>query len=785
MITNYFIIALRNIKRGLGYALINVLGLALGLAGSFVIGSWVWQELRYDTHFADHERIYRVSVSFHNSGAFASGPEIFNEVLSQNVPGVELATRLKAGEPLTVEIGGRGFEELPFYADSTFFQVFSYKFLGNAPGNTFGTPNSVVISETLALKYFGNTDVLGKDLYIGREKVPYVISGVVANTNDPSHIPAQLWLPMERENNGNWTSASVHNYVKLNKGVTLQQLKEKLDYIKRQWVYPSFGQGISYEELEKSGIFAFHVVPLASIHLAPGMRFEFQPGGNAANVNVFLAISILLVVIAAINFINLSTAQSAQRAKEVGIRKVLGTARASLVFQYLAESLVMSFIALLLGCVVAELFLILFENFTSERLLQGSFNSSYQFVFYTLGSLVIGLLAGIYPALHLSRFSPVQALKKGHARHKGSVTSRNVLVVLQFTASMALVSCSLLVYYQLEHMRSVDIGLDRNNVINIRNVNALGRQKEAFKQKLLSRAEVVTASFSKRLPAGSAVWVYSFQSDPMDQAQSFQTFVVDHDYLPTMGLKLIEGRNFSNTLASDSSAVILNRAAVKEMMLTNPVGAVLKEGATVVGVIEDFSYQSYYERPGPVVLKYDPEGFRLSVKVKYAGVQDLLDFMQDSWKAFSPDQPIDYTFLDKSFEQLMEKEKNLGRTVAFFTAIAVFISCLGLFGLAAYTTERRKKEVGIRKVMGATWADVMLLFNRGYTKLLTIAFVMAIPLTWYFIGKWLQNFEYRINIHFTAFLIAGMGSIIIAWLTVGYLSYRAATANPVNTLREE
>ena len=784
MISNYLIIAIRSIRRRLGYAIINMLGLALGLAGSFVIGSWVWQELHYDTHFADHERIYRVSVSFHNSDPFASGPEMLNNILGQHAPEVELATRLDTGKPVIVETGGQRFDERPFYTDSSYFKVFSYKFLSGEPGTALDDPHSVVISSVLAQRYFGDTNVLGRNLYIGPDRVPHTITGVLDKAGGPSHIPAQLWLPIELEIRANWTSASVHNYVKLNEGATLVQLKERLEYIKQQWVYPSFGRSLSYEEWEKLGLFDFHVLPLAGIHLAPGMRFELQPGGNAANVRVFLVIAIVLVVIAAINFINLGTAQSMQRAKEVGIRKVLGTARKNLVAQYLVESMCMGFMAMLAGSVLAELFLILFENFTSERLLEGSFNNGRKLLFYLVGSLGIGLLAGIYPAFYMSRFTPVQALKKGFVQGRSPVL-RNVLVVMQFTASIALLSCSLLVYHQLEHMRTTDLGLDRENVINIRNVSVLGDNKRAFKRELLSMAGVETASFNKRLPAGSAVWIYSFQSDPMDQPMSFQTFVVDHEYLPTMGLRLLGGRNFSERVASDSSAIILNQAAAKAMLLKDPVGTELKDGTTIVGVVEDFSYQSYYEKPGPVVLKYDPEGYRLSLKVKYANTRDVLNFMEKTWNSFAPNEPIDYAFLDQSFERLMDKEKNLGKTIAFFTVIAVFISCMGLFGLAAFTTERRKKEIGIRKVMGATLVDVVLLFNKGYTKLLVLALGTAIPVTWYFVGQWLKNFEYRIDINFAVFLISGLGCVMIAWLTVGYFSFQAATTNPVDTLRDE
>jgi len=785
MLKNFITIALRQFKRNFIYTMINVIGLALGMAGSFVIGSWVWQELSYDKHFKDSEKIYRVSVSFYNSGAFASGPEVLNTTLNDIAPEVEIATRLDRQAPTPLFVGEKKFEENIHYADSSFFNVFSYSFVAGNPSVALSNPNQLVIDSELAVKIFGIEDVLGKSLEVGKEKKSYTISGVVKSTDEPSHMNAHIWLPMEMSGRDNWTSASVFNYIKLRSTATKSDLLSRLESIKKDLVYPTFQTEASYDEWKGLNFFDFHVVGLEDIHLDPDMRFEMQPGGNRANVYIFLVVALFLVVIAGINFINLSTAQSIKRAKEVGIRKALGTARRSLVVQFLSESVILSFLAMLIGIGLAEIFLILFQSFTSEVLINGIFTSPLRMLLYVLFSLFVGILAGIYPAFYLSRYQPSSILRSARGQSRENQGFRNVLVIAQFTVSIALIVGSLFVFKQLELLRNVDLGFDRDNVLIIDNASELGDNKEAFKTALMNHAGVENASYNKRMPAGRSVWIYSFQSDGMEESLAFQTFIGDDNFIPTMGFRLLKGRNFSSDMASDSSAIILNESAVKEMMLRDPIGAELKDGTRVIGVISDFGYQSFYEKPGPIVLIYNPDGYRLSIKVKDSYSKAVLDFVQDKWSALSVEKPLSYSFLDQNFEKLMEKEKTLGKTVSFFTTIAIFISCLGLFGLAAYTAEQRQKEIGVRKVLGAKVFDVVLLLNKNFTRQVVISIIIAAPLAWYFVDKWLQNFTYKIEIEFWLFLASGVVALAIAWLTVGYLSFKAASANPVDSLRDE
>jgi len=785
MLRNFITIALRQFRRNLTYTLINVMGLSLGLAGSFVIGSWVVQELSYDKHFKNYEQIYRVSVSFYNSEAFARGPEILNNVLNDQAPEVKASTRLVQERSIEIQIDKEKFEEVPFYVDSGFFKVFSYEFLHGNPKTVLSQPNNVVIDADLAQKYFGTQDAIGKSILIGDENTAFQVAGVIQTKGQRSHIEAKLFLPLELKGNQNWTSARYFDYVMLHDGVSERDLILRLKQIKKDYVYGAFNSDVPYEEWSAKGLYDFYTVPLQDIHLNPPMRFDMSEGGNRANVYVFLIVAIFLVTIAAINFINLSTAQSAKRAKEVGVRKALGTARPSLIVQYLTESVMMSLLALLFGIGLAEIFLILFQQFTNEQLISGLFTAAESIGIYVAFGLLIGLMAGIYPAFYLSKFKPIDILKSQSLKVK-SAGFRNVLVVVQFTVSIALIICSLFVYQQLQYLRLADLGFDRENVLVINNVSALEKNQGSFKEQLLQHSAVEYASFNKRVPAGSSVWLYTFKSKEMEEGKGFQTFIGDDQYLKTMGFRLLEGRNFSKDIASDSTAVILSASAARELLLTEPVvGTTLQEGYHVIGVVADFSYQNYTEKPAPVVITYNPEGYRLSIKLKGNQIAEFIAYMQQQWQNLSPEAPINYAFVDDNFEKLMEKDKTLSTTVSFFTTIAIFISSLGLFGLAAFTSQQRQKEIGIRKVLGATVTGVIVLLNKSFTRLVIIAVLLAIPIAWYLMSQWLQNFVYKTDLNVFTFLISGLLALAIAWSTVGFLSYRAASTNPVDSLRDE
>ncbi|MTI40162.1 ABC transporter permease [Fulvivirga lutimaris] len=785
MLKNFITIALRQFRRNLSYSIINILGLSLGLAGSFVIGSWVWQELNFDRHYQDSNRIHRVSVSFFNSGAFARGPEILNNVLAEQAPEVEIATRVENQRTKNVYVDDRTFEIAPLGVDSTFFKIFDHHFISGNSEAALAEPNNIVISTDLANKLFGTDEVYGNIVEIGEEKTPYTISGVILKSENPTHLETDLWMPIELEGSDNWLSSQYFDYVKLSSGTSKEDLERRLELIRKDLVYPTFNSGMPYEDWVNSGNFGFYVKPLTDIHLDPPMKFDLQAGGNRANVYVFLMVTIFLLVIAVINFVNLSTAQSAKRAKEVGVRKAMGTSRKSLIIQYLTESVLVSLVALFVGVGLSEIFLILFQSFTNEKLINGLFSGWFFGMVYFGFGLVVGVLAGIYPAFYLSSFKPVDILKSKIAV-SGRGAFRNFLVVFQFTISIALIICSVIVYNQLDYLRTADLGFDRENVLVINNADLLGEYREAFKQKLLQHNAVKTASFNKRTPAGQSLWLYVFKTKEMERGIGLQTFIGDDQYLETVGFRLLEGRNFSKEIASDSTALILTESAVKELMLgDNAIGTELNKGYHVIGVVSDFSFKGFDEKPEPVAIIQDTDGYRLSIRLQGNQEAEFIEYLNAEWQALSLDDPLNYAFIDDNFEQLMEKEKTLGKTIAFFTSIAIFISCLGLFGLAAFTTEQRQKEIGIRKVLGASVSTVVLLLNKGFTKLVAISVLISVPLAWYLMDQWLQNFQYKTDINIAIFILSGFAAMFIAWLTVSYLSIVAAAANPVDTLRNE
>lgn len=785
MITNFLLMASRQLRRNLAFSLINILGLSLGLAGSFVIGSWVWQEVNYDKHFADNERIYRVSIGFYNSGAFASGPERLTPFLAENAPEVEVATRVGRPRPTTIYVDDKKFEERPLFVDSAFFKVFDHQFVLGDPATALAAPNQVVITTELARKYFNTENAVGRTVLRGEDKVPYQVSGVVQVSKEHTHLSSAIWMPISFENSSNWISARYFNYIKLKEDFSRESLVRRLESIKKNTIYPTFETDTPYDEWKATGTYDFFITPLVDIHLNRTMRFDFQEGGNRANVQIFTAAAIFLLIIAIINFVNLSTAQSVKRAKEVGIRKVLGTSRTKLIFQYLTESVGVCGIAMFLGIGLAELFLILFQSFTNEVLINDLFLSSEQIILYLTVGIITGVIAGVYPAFYLSAYKPIDALKARVSSVKG-VGFRNYLVVFQFVISVTLIICSMVVFQQLNHLKVADLGFDRENVLVINNASALGSVKNAFKEKLLQHNDVAQVSFNKRVPAGSSVWLYSFQSKKMEQGEGLQTFIGDHNYLETVGFRLLEGRNFIESPA-DSGSVILTESALKTLLIDreSAVGTQLTAGLTIIGVVSDFSYQNFTDTPDPVAILYDPDGYRLSIKLKGNQTSEFVEYMTSEWQALSLDDPLEYTFVDDNFELLMEKEKTLGNTMTFFTSIAIFISCLGLFGLAAFVTQQRQKEIGIRKVLGATVTQIILLLNRTFTQLVILAVLIAAPLSLYLMREWLLNFQYKTNLSVMLFILAGFSAILISWLTVSYFSLKSATANPVDTLREE
>lgn len=787
MFKNYCTIAFRNFRRFKAYSFINVFGLAVGFASALVIGLWVYQEWSYDRHWQHADRIYRVGVNFMNVGDMAVGPRQFN-LYARDFPEVEKTALLAGPSPVDIHIDAQRFSEpRAFYADSSFFELFSYEFVEGDAGTALEQPNSVVLTHSLANKYFGDAPALGKTLLVGEEKEPHVVTGVVEPHGHQSHIDADLWLRYQYRKNDNWLSASVYNYVLLKEGVTRQAFETRLDELIATHVYPSLRVSTPYEEWKNSdGAYRFIPIAITDIYLTSELKFEPSPVGSKSNVVTFGAIAVLIVLIAGVNYVNITTARASIRAKEVGVRKTLGSSKGALIGQFLSESVIVSGLALLIALGLGELFLHLFESITGLKLLESLFVAPERMLTVFLIALGIGLAAGVYPAFYLTAFEPVRVLKgQIHSQSGSKSRFRNALVLLQFSIAISLLAGTVVVFKQLQFMRTRDLGLSPDNVLVISNARLLGNQKEAFKHELLSHSGVESASYNKRIPAGRSVWVTAYKTAEMEDDLPMQSFHGDYDMVETLGFRIVAGRNFSRELASDSAAVILNQSAVRALGLQEPIGAILNENLHVIGVVADFNFESLRKEIEPVALTLDQDGYRLAIKLKGDRAEDVLRYAETLWQRFGISEPIQTYFLDESFEKLLEKLRILSKAVLIFTLLAVLISCLGLYGLSAYMIEMRTKEISIRKVLGATVSAMVALLSRDFLKLVLLANLFAWPVAWYAADRWLQNFAYRIEVGWWVFALAGGLALLIAVATVSTQAVRAALANPVESLRYE
>lgn len=788
MLPTFLKAALRNFRKYPGYAFLNLTGLAVGLAASFVLLLYAYRELTYDQQYPGGERIYRIATDFYRMGGFAKSQEQLLDVLPQECPDIELATRFERGFRETpVAVGNTIYQEPRyFFIDTNYFELFPHHFLEGSPAQAMRSPGEVVLSEHLARKYFGEESALGKTIEIGKEKKPCTVVAVVRE-RDKTHLQAGLWLPLElpEERNSAWTNVSYYNYVRLKEQGSREGLERSLQAILKNHAWPASQSESTFEQWAAANqAVQFFVQPLKDIYLHSEYKFEVSLGGNPTQVYALGLIGLFIILIAGVNYVNLTTARTSIRAKEVGVKKTLGAPRAALVRQFLGESAVNSLLALGLAFVLAHALSVIFAGAAWAPLLKAAFSRPLYLGALLIFALAVGFLSGLYPAFYLTRFRPVNILK-GETALGGNKLLRGSLVVGQFAIAIGLITSSIVVFQQLKYMQNKDKGFEMEGVLVIENAGMLDGQAETFRQELAQQSQVVRAAFSGRLPTDGSVWMYTYRTPEMAEALTIQTFPVDAEAIPTLGMRLLEGRNFSREIASDSTAAILNEAAVRALGLEEPIGAEINEGQRVIGVVHDFNFQSLKHKVEPVVMTYTATGGRLALKLQGQDMAGFLSTLQDTWKRFSPDEPLRYFFLDDNFAQLAASERTLGRAIAAFTLLALLIACLGLFGLAAFTAEQRTKEIGIRKILGASVASLVGLLSKDFLKLVALALFIALPLAWYAMQRWLQNFAYRIGIEWWVLALAAGLALLIAFLTVSVQSVRVATGNPVEALRSE
>lgn len=813
MFRNYFKTAFRNLLKNKFYTSINIIGLAAGLATCLLILLYVLDELSYDKYNANADRIYRVNNEIKFGGNYfdlAQGPALMGITMVREFPQVEQYTRLRWYGSFLVKKGNENIQEGRVgYADSTLFDVFTLPVLAGNPKTALKETHSLVITEKIAKKYFPQdaasniSNIVGKTMLIN-DTGNYKITAVIKNIPTQSHFNFDVFVPMIENggsNDDNWLSENWNTYILLKKNADVKQVEAQLNPLMDKYVGPQLKSVINQDinEFKKSGGYVrASLTPLADIHLHSNKLGELEGNGNAQFVYIFSAIALLILLIACVNFMNLSTARSSNRAKEVGVRKVLGSLKKNLVQQFLTESLLISFIALIFAVLIAWLLLPYFDELAAKDIHSSALFHPKMLLSLVVLMLIVGLLAGSYPAFFLSSFQPIDVLKGKLAAGFKRSWLRNTLVVFQFVISIILIFGTVVIYNQLNYIHSKDIGFNRQQVLIIQHTDALRDQATTFKNELLQISGVQSATMSGYLPVNynrsNDAFFPSSTLDPKT-GMSMQNWVVDENYLPTLDIKLLQGRNFSKQFLTDSTAIIINEAAAKFLATKDVLNKKLYEIKDIntktldewhiIGVIKNFNFSSLRDVVTPLALKLGKDNGNISVRINASDISNVLSQIKNKWKTIAPLQPFDYSFMDEDFNKLYTTEQRTGQIFITFAVLAILIACLGLFGLVTYAAEQRTKEIGIRKVLGANVANIVTIISKDFLKLVLVASIIAFPVAWWAMNKWLQDFAYRVNIGWWVFALAMCIAVLIALITISFQSIKAALANPVESLRTE
>ncbi|HRH48720.1 MAG TPA: ABC transporter permease [Panacibacter sp.] len=810
MFKNYFKIAARQLAKQKMYSAVKIGGFALSIAACLLIALYIKDELSYDRSWANADRIYRITGEYDNNGKIETGvawPAPMAKALREDYPEVEKAGRFMdaplfycagSNQVRTTDQQQNTYEAGFSYADQDMLDILQVPMVYGDRAHALSEPNTIVISKSKADKYFPNQNPVGKTIILNDDNNRiYKIGGVMEDFPATSHIHYsflltmtgyQLWDGEQTQ----WSASNYPVYVLLKPGTDVAKFQTKLKGILTKYYLPMMKQSGDKDAdnfAEKAKLIA---QPISSVHLYSADINDGLQKGDIKFVWLFGGIAIFILVIACINFINLSTAKSANRAKEVGLRKVVGSHRSGLVQQFLTESLLFSVLSFVLGMILAILLLPYFNTLCAKSIAI-PWTEWWLLPSMILASVIIGVVAGLYPSFYLSAFKPIDVLKGQASRGSKNSLLRNGLVIFQFTTSIILIIGTLVIYNQTQYMLNKKIGFDKDQVLLIQGTNTLGDKTEAFKNELLKSAQIKSVSVSDYLPVTGTKrdgnTFYKEGKTKEDQGVGSQKWRVDYDYMQTFGMHVIEGRNFSKDMASDSSATIINKTMAAKMGLKNPIGQRIVNGWetwTVIGVMEDFNFESMKQDVEPLCLVLGGKSSSIiSVKVNTADVKTVIGNISTAWKSFSPNQPIRYTFLDESFANMYADVQRTGTIFTSFAVLAIIIACLGLFALSAFMAEQRNKEIGIRKVLGASVSGITAMLSKDFIKLVILSIVIATPIAWWAMTKWLQDFAYRISMSWWMIAAAALSAIVIALVTISFQSIKAALMNPVKALRSE
>jgi len=802
MIKNYFKIALRNLSKNKVFSVINISGFAIGLTCFILITVFVIDELSYDKYPAQAENIYRVNLSVAGNGDVAVYPLVdvaVGEGIKNAFPEVKASTRIFSVSDFVKYDDKQFKEEHLAFADSNFLQLFSIPLVEGNTTNALVQPNSIVVSRSFAKKYFGNGEAVGQSITVGTRNTIYKVTGVIDKVPANSHFHFDAFLSMSTFPNTNktWSNLGYYTYLLLNKNTDPKKLEAKFPQLVAKYVVPEIqhDMGVSLAEAQKSvNTFRFSLAPLTDIHLRSNTKFELEPNGDIQYVYIFSILALFILLLACVNFTNLSTARAIKRAREVGIRKVMGSVKKQLIVQFLSESVLFTFFSMLLSYVLIFLLLPYFNQLANKNISFDFFLNYKLILAVLLVSFIAGILAGIYPAFFLSSFNTIRVLKGASMQGSQKKPLRSSLIVFQFFVSTALIIATVIIYQQLHYMQNKKLGYDKDQVLFLPDARLLGKDQTAFKQQLLQDNRVVSASISRSIPGGQIMdgtEIYPKNENSNGTEIHASISHVDYDYLHTLGIQILKGRNFSKDFPTDSSAIVINEAAVQQLGWTNEnaVGKTIvrsgQEEFKVVGVVADFNYASLKQKVAPLMMMLGRNFGGLIIKINTRDVKGFLADLKKQWNSFNPAGPLEYNFLDEKFAALYASEQRTKQIFSAFAVLAIIIASLGLFGLSAFVIEQRAREIGIRKVLGASVQQVLLLVSKEFLLLVGIAFIISVPVTWWAMHEWLKDFAYRINIGTGVFVAAGLSAILIAFFTISFQAIKAAIANPVKSLRTE
>lgn len=798
MIKNYLLIAIRNLTKNFGYTAINIFGLAIGLACCLLVTLYIRFELSYENFHDKKASVYRYIPRGERDGKVSMQtmlPAGFGPLIKDSFREVEKFTRFSDVDERALLRKGDLFLDAKTLsvADKDFFEIFSFQLLQGDAANVFARPNTIAIAQSVADKYFPNHDALGQVIRYNNA-YDYEITGVFKDVPANSHLqftylttfetiakmiqdqynyPADLFL-------NSLDAWNYSTYFYIPNEPDIEGLAKRIDQ--------KFTEARK-EEFNNQGLGDW-LQPLEEIHFTKGIKAD-SANGDISYVYIFSAVALLILTIACFNFMNLSTARAMKRAKEVGLRKVMGAFRHQLIYQFLGETVVLVSISLVIGIILLEALVPMFNSLVNQQLEINYIGENSVLLYIIVAGLLTGILAGSYPAFYLSSFMPAQVLK-GQTGPTGNAGLRKTLTVLQFGVAAFLMIGTLVVYQQMSFIQNKNLGFDKESIVYMNPPAELWTKREVMKENLMSNTQIKSVAFSNGTPGmESSTWQYDFPGLEIPK-RSMNTMIIDYDYLKTFGLEIVEGRDLSKDFGTDSTeAYLINEAAVQELMLDKPVGTPIRalDGhpvGKIVGVVKDFHYRSLHRKIEPLVLRYDPRNmWCMSVKMSGGNLKDNLTALEKEWKKLAPDYPFSYQFVDETIERQYRAEQNTGVLIGAFAVLAIIIACLGLLGLTAFMTEQRKKEIGVRKVLGASVSGIILLLSKDFSRLVLIAFVIVIPLAWYAMNQWLADFAYQVKVSPLVYLAAGIIIIGIAFGSVFYQALKAAIINPSETLRNE